>query len=26
VGVGWQHIRGPWFSWVPLGYVYSGTD
>lgn len=21
VGVGWSHIRGSWYSWVPLGYV-----
>jgi len=20
VGVGWKHIKGPWFTWVPLGY------
>lgn len=20
-GVGWEHIRGPWYSWIPLGYV-----
>lgn len=21
VGVGWEHISGPWFRWVPSGYV-----
>jgi hypothetical protein len=21
VGVGWEHITGPWFKWIPLGYV-----
>lgn len=20
-GVGWEHIRGPWYGWMPLGYV-----
>jgi hypothetical protein len=23
VGVGWEHITGPWFRWVPSGYVYD---
>lgn len=21
VGVGWEHIAGPWYEWIPLGYV-----
>ncbi len=25
-GVGWEHISGPWYSWVPLGYVSDETD
>jgi hypothetical protein len=26
VGVGWEHIRGPWYMWVPLGYVSDEAD
>jgi hypothetical protein len=26
VGVGWEHIRGPWFTWVPRGYVSDEPD
>lgn len=23
VGVDWQHINGPWYRWVPLGYGFN---
>lgn len=26
VGVGWERISGPWYRWVPLGYVYDEAD
>ncbi len=26
VGVGWEHIRGPWYTWVPRGYVSDEPD
>jgi hypothetical protein len=26
VGVGWEHIRGPWYMWVPLRYVSDDPD
>jgi hypothetical protein len=26
VGVGWEHIRGPWYMWVPLAYVADEAD